>query len=66
MVSCHTADSKPVKQEVNRTMILPPFSIPWTKDGVTSSSDPSLVMSKLKEEFPTETTPVSRVCPGTR
>jgi hypothetical protein len=25
IVSCHTADSKPVKQEVNGTMILPPF-----------------------------------------
>jgi hypothetical protein len=24
-----TADSKPVKQEVNGTVILPPFSIPW-------------------------------------
>ena len=32
IVSCqmHTADSKPVKQEVNCTVILPPFSIPWT------------------------------------
>jgi hypothetical protein len=29
IVSCHTADSKPVKQEVNRTMILPHFSSPW-------------------------------------
>ncbi len=26
--SCHTADSEPVKQEVNGTVILPPFSIP--------------------------------------
>ncbi len=26
--SCHVADSKPVKQEVNGTVILPPFSIP--------------------------------------
>jgi hypothetical protein len=25
------ADSKPVKQEVNGTVILPPFSIPWPK-----------------------------------
>ncbi len=24
-----TTDSKPVKQEVNGTLILPPFSIPW-------------------------------------
>ncbi len=29
IVSTHTADSKTVKQEVNGTGILPPFSIPW-------------------------------------
>ncbi len=28
IVSCHTADFKQVKQEVNGTVILPPFSIP--------------------------------------
>ncbi len=28
IVNCHTADSKPVKQEVNGTVILPTFSIP--------------------------------------
>jgi hypothetical protein len=28
MVSCHTAYSKPVKQEVNGTMILPPLVFP--------------------------------------
>ncbi len=28
MVSCHTADSKPVKQEVNCTVILPPLVFP--------------------------------------
>jgi hypothetical protein len=27
-VSCHIADSKPVKQEVNGTVILPPFVFP--------------------------------------
>jgi len=26
--SCHTADSKPVKQEVNGTVILPPLILP--------------------------------------
>ncbi len=26
--SCHTADSKPVKQEVNDTVILPPLVFP--------------------------------------
>ncbi len=29
-VSCHTADSKTVKQEVNGTMILPPLVFPVT------------------------------------
>ncbi len=28
IVSSHTADSKPVKQEVNGTMILPPLVFP--------------------------------------
>ncbi len=28
IVSCHTADSKPVKQEVNCTVILPPLVFP--------------------------------------
>jgi hypothetical protein len=28
IVSCHSADSKPVKQEVNGTVILPPLVFP--------------------------------------
>ena len=28
IASCHTADSKPVKQEVNGTVILPPLVFP--------------------------------------
>jgi hypothetical protein len=28
IVSCHAADSKPVKQEVNGTVILPPLAFP--------------------------------------
>ena len=28
IVNCHTADSKPVKQEVNSTVILPPLVFP--------------------------------------
>ncbi len=28
IVTCHTADSKPVKQEVNGTVILPPLVFP--------------------------------------
>ncbi len=38
IVSCHTADSKPSKQEVNGTVILPPFSIPCTISIVGSIS----------------------------
>jgi hypothetical protein len=34
VVSCHVADSKPVKQEVNSTVILPPIVFPAS----TSSS----------------------------
>ncbi len=31
IVSCHTADSKPVEQEVNGTVILPPLVFPgWS------------------------------------
>jgi hypothetical protein len=33
--SCHTADSKPVKQEVNGTVILPPLVFPVQMDGKT-------------------------------
>ncbi len=32
IVSCHTADSKQVKQEVNGTVILPPLVFPGQKD----------------------------------
>jgi hypothetical protein len=28
IVSCHTADSKPVEQEINSTVILPPLVFP--------------------------------------
>ncbi len=33
-VSCHTANSKPVKQEVNRTVILPPLVFPGSSIAV--------------------------------
>ncbi len=36
IVSCHTADSKPVKKEVNNTVTLPPFSVPWQRTWNTS------------------------------
>jgi len=31
IVSCHTTDSRPVKQEVNGTVILPPLVFPGYK-----------------------------------
>jgi hypothetical protein len=63
IVSCHTADSKPVKQEVNGTMILPPFSIPWSQPTrhflltihfdlhSLHSAKPILASSKEKQSF---------------
>ncbi len=38
IVSSHTAEYKPVKQEVNGTVILPPFSISWFKHGLMGGS----------------------------
>jgi hypothetical protein len=32
IISCHTADSKPVKQEVNGTVMLPPLVFPGYDD----------------------------------
>jgi hypothetical protein len=46
IVSCHTADSKPVKQEVNCTVILSPFSIPWPDGDKHSSLPPPRVYSR--------------------
>ncbi len=37
IVSCHTADSKPVKQEVNGTVILPPLVFPGQAGNLLSS-----------------------------
>jgi hypothetical protein len=39
IVSCHTADSKPVKQEVNGTVILPPLVFPGLGNGFTSTTE---------------------------
>ncbi len=36
--SCHTADSKPVKQEVNGTVILPPLAFPASTNGKITGS----------------------------
>jgi hypothetical protein len=40
LVSLHTADSKPVKQEVNGTVILPPLVFPDTTISAPTSSGP--------------------------
>jgi hypothetical protein len=37
IVSCHTADSKPVKQEVNGTVLLPPLVFPGSKSRLGGS-----------------------------
>jgi len=56
--SCHTADSKPVKQEVNGTVILPPlvFLAPllWYAPGLkakrlTENSTRTIVLAYLPE-----------------
>jgi hypothetical protein len=42
IVSCQTADSKPVKQEVNGTMILPPLVFPGLSVACLASRDQCL------------------------
>ncbi len=56
--SCHTADSKPVKQEVNGTMILPPLVFPglwidekWS-DSMTQHIFFSIVIKNIAECVP--------------
>jgi hypothetical protein len=39
IVSCHTTDSKPVKQEVNGTVILPPLVFPGSSLTCPTDSD---------------------------
>jgi hypothetical protein len=55
IVSCHTANSKPVKQEVSGTVILPPLVLPalalllvlcQCKHGLTRQYQKHLVMGK--------------------
>jgi hypothetical protein len=38
IVNCHTADSKPVNQEVNGTVILPPLVFLGDRQAVTQTS----------------------------
>jgi hypothetical protein len=44
IIRCHTADSKPVKQEVNGTVILPPLISPALRNNQIS-----LQMTALKK-----------------
>jgi hypothetical protein len=43
IVSCHTADSKPVKQEVNCTMILPPLVFPARGEASSTGVPPDQI-----------------------
>jgi len=46
IVSCNTAESKPVKQEVNGTVILPPLVFPvqslWFRQGTLAEGEGSV------------------------
>jgi hypothetical protein len=46
-VSSHTADSKPVKQEVNGTVILPPFVFPASPPKKPKQVQPDLIYKEL-------------------
>jgi len=50
IVSCHTADSKPVKQEVNSTVILPPLVFPGLTNIDESSRGSSTKLLALEAE----------------
>jgi hypothetical protein len=52
MVSRHTADSKPVKQEVNSTVILPPLVFPALANRLPGQSACVIIIqSMLMEQF---------------
>jgi hypothetical protein len=48
IVSCHTTYSKPIKQEVNGTAILPPLVFPATADLINVMNWASLT-SKMRD-----------------
>ncbi len=46
IVGCHTADTEPVKQEVNGTVILPPLVFPdWTRAATSRVENSAQVWS---------------------
>jgi hypothetical protein len=48
IVSCHTADSKPVKQEVNSRVILPPLVFPGKTQMQTQKSKTQNAKRKMQ------------------
>ncbi len=52
-VSCHTADSKPIKQEVNGTVILPPLVFPASTSAKTSWPSHTATSSKNRPKLKT-------------
>ncbi len=62
IVSCHAADSKPVKQEVNGTVILPPLVFPARSNLSSHSSKKYLIPTELCEKLDDECMcPVAKV-----
>ncbi len=51
IVSCHTADSKPVKQEVDGTVILAPLVFPAP---VVNPLQPNLIIASESGAYPSE------------
>jgi hypothetical protein len=51
LVSCHTADSKPVKQEVNPTVILPLLVFPVFGNKVSKQIGAQKRTAKLRHEI---------------
>jgi hypothetical protein len=48
IVSCHTADSKPVKQEVNGTVILPPLVFPGSSPAADTGREMKWIEKVLR------------------
>jgi hypothetical protein len=52
IVSCHTAYSKPVKQEVNCTVAIPPFVFPAATIFLIFTKQPILMRSSIVLSHP--------------
>jgi hypothetical protein len=51
LVSCHTMDSKPVKPEVNSTVILPPLGFPAKVDTYFSLIAQKILTLDSKKDY---------------